>query len=99
MRSILVKIIFLFFLNLTFLSYNSYSQLPPGVCDECNGVPPATFCSCVLANGCGDFEIEDEDGNIIGQPCIPVNTNSWVLIFLGVSLVVVSYIIHKKAKN
>ncbi len=46
------------------------------------------FSACVCAECTNDPSL-----------CVPVNTNSWVLVALGVSLVVVGFVISKKSKE
>lgn len=91
----------LFSLFLLISAFKANAQTPPGGCIAGCSDPDflaansfSDYCSCIQAfPGCNT--IEDPDAN---QPCIPVNTNSWTLIVLGFSLVVVGYMISKRSK-
>lgn len=85
-------LISILFLTVIF-QFNLRADIPGECIFECPSAPD--YCACIQFYGCQDFDI-DGTGE---QPCIPVNTHSWVLYLLGASLVVVGYIIHKKSKS
>jgi len=79
-----------FILVLLLVIFSQYSVIAqsPG-CDQCYNDP--VFVTDIYGG--------DQEACFDAECGIPVNTNSWVLLLLGVSIIAVGYVISKKSNE